>query len=99
MTVFDRRSRTISFRISEKEYENLRVVCQARGIRSISDLARLAAKECVATSGDFSECPLGARVRQLQGQVMQVDGEVKRLARAVEESLECRTSTARERQA
>ena len=84
MSVFNRRTRIISFRLSEQEYENLRGVCQSRGIRSISDLARLAAQECAATNGDsLGDGSLVAGLRQLQGQVVALDGEVKRLARVL----------------
>ena len=85
MSVFNRRTRIISFRLSEQEYENLRTVCLSRGIRSIADLARLAAQECAATNGEsLGDGSLAAWVRQLQGRVTALDSEVKRLWKGME---------------
>ena len=40
MVVFKRKSRMISFRLSEEEYQYLRTVSESKGARSVSDYAR-----------------------------------------------------------
>ncbi len=37
-----RRTRTVNFRVSPEEYEQLRQACAAEGARSLSDFARMA---------------------------------------------------------
>ena len=40
MVVFKRKSRMISFRLSEEEYQYLRTISESKGARSVSDYAR-----------------------------------------------------------
>jgi hypothetical protein len=40
VVVFKRKSRMISFRLSEEEYQYLRTVSESKGARSVSDYAR-----------------------------------------------------------
>ena len=40
MIVFKRKSRMISFRLSEEEYQYLRTISESKGARSVSDYAR-----------------------------------------------------------
>ena len=40
MVVFKRKTRMISFRLSEAEYQYLRTISESRGARSVSDYAR-----------------------------------------------------------
>jgi len=79
MSVFTRRTRTVSFRLSEKEYKELRDTCIAHGIRSISDLARLTTQWWIDADGGPNE-PLLATIRELRGKLRELDSEVKRLA-------------------
>ena len=47
MTVFQRKTRLVSFRLSEEEYEWLRHVAAAHGVRSLSDMARSAVRQAL----------------------------------------------------
>lgn len=59
MSVLTRRDRTVSFRLSEKEYQALYEFCRATGARSVSDFARTAVRRAVGTpSEDLSELTL-----------------------------------------
>jgi Arc/MetJ-type ribon-helix-helix transcriptional regulator len=79
MTVMKRRSKMISVRLSEQEYRNLVALCEQRGARSLSDLAR------DAMSGLLSDGNGKAvEVERLQGRVMELENEVRRLARMLE---------------
>ena len=79
MTVFTRRTRTVSFRLSEAEYEELRATCIACGIRSMSDFARLTTQWWIDGGGGPNESLL-ATIRDLRGKLQDLDSEVKRLA-------------------
>jgi hypothetical protein len=77
MSVLKRRSRMVSFRLSEQEYESLMALCSECGARSLSDLARDAMRRLVG----------GAEtdVQKLHGQMQELDREVRRLARMMGE--------------
>jgi vacuolar-type H+-ATPase subunit B/Vma2 len=47
VTVFQRKTRLVSFRLSEEEYEWLRHVAAAHGVRSVSDMARSAVRQAL----------------------------------------------------
>ena len=80
--MFSRRTRVVSFRISEDEYEELMDLCVVRQARSLSDLARLATLSQSQPNGSngHAERMLTDVYRQLR----LLDGEVKRLAALVE---------------
>jgi hypothetical protein len=66
-----RRTRMISFRVSEREFEMLKVKSEAEGARSISDLARLVlcGLPKAADGAEISLCRLSADVQQLSAEV------------------------------
>lgn len=80
--MFSRRTRIVSFRISEEEYERLMDLCAIRQARSVSDFARL------ATLGQFQADTLNNHsddtLRDLYRQLRVLDREVKRLAGMIE---------------
>lgn len=78
-----RRTRTISIRLLEDEYQYLRQVFESRGARSISDLARKAVYSLLAESdpihGDTSSSALLTRIeRRLQN----LEAQMKRITKA-----------------
>jgi hypothetical protein len=83
MPVLKRRSRTVSFRLSEEEYETMRERCISQGARSISDFARKAACN---SNGNFNGNDLRRRVEPdlalnvLKERVDEIDREIHRLA-------------------
>lgn len=79
MSVFTRRTHTVSFRLSEAEYKELRDVCIAHNIRSMSDFARLATQFWIDGGGGPNESLL-ATIRELSSKLRDLDSEVKRLA-------------------
>jgi len=90
MAVIKRRSKMVSFRLSEQEYQDLLKLCEQRGSRSISDLARDAVFNLLLSGnghGHGSGNGRGAdgggienRVHALDGRMQELDREVKRLA-------------------
>jgi len=82
MSIFERRTRTVSFRLSEEEYKELKDMCIAHGIRSMSDLARLTTRWWIDGGVSPNES-LVATVRHLWARLQELDSEVKRLADGV----------------
>jgi hypothetical protein len=80
MPVFNPRSRVVSFRLSEEEYEGLLEICLSHGARSISDFARIATCRYLRGSAGDAPEPLSSLVRELKTEVTRLDSELKRLA-------------------
>lgn len=77
------RTRIISFRVTEEEFQALKAFSAANGIRSISELARCALQEYVSANtvrtNDVEE-----RIRWITGRLSLLDRAVERLAQLVE---------------
>jgi hypothetical protein len=80
LPVLKRRSRMISFRLSDEEYASLRSLCENEGIRSVSALARDAVHRRMHKE---SQIPVEVAVRALEGRVNILDDQIKRLAFAM----------------
>ena len=88
MAVLKSRSRIVSVRLSEPEYQELVSCCLSRGARSVSDLAREAMQGLLAGghsdgNGNGNGNGLGIEVEKLHGRMEQLDHELKRLASLV----------------
>jgi mobilization protein NikA len=73
-----RKTRMISFRVSDKEFDQLRTTAEARGARSVSDYARL------ALCGPSSEDDLDSGLRRLSGDVRQLSRNIQTLTTLIE---------------
>jgi hypothetical protein len=82
MSVLKRRSRMISFRVSEDEYVGLKNLCVNEGARSVSDMARDAVQRLI-TNHSWPNNQLATVVQMLQDRVDTLDKEVKRLGQAL----------------
>ena len=82
MAVLKPRSRIVSFRLSQEEYEALESTCIAAGARSISDFARSAACSLSVQNNGLPE--KAPDFRALQKRVEDLDREVRRLTYLVE---------------
>ncbi len=82
MNALKRRSRMVSFRLSEEEYEGLKHVCMTAGARSLSDIARDAVQRLLGNATQNkadSDAQLGVLYQKLGA----LEAEVKRLAAVV----------------
>ena len=70
MPILKRRSRMVSFRLSEKEYEAMMAGCLNEGSRSLSDFARSAAYERATGATDPVLKILRDRVEELDRKVV-----------------------------
>jgi hypothetical protein len=82
MSVLKRRSRMISFRVSEDEYAGLKNLCINEGARSVSDMARDAMHRLI-TNQSWPNNQLETVVQVLQVRIEALDLEVKRLGKAL----------------
>lgn len=80
--MFRKRTRVVSFRLSEEEYEDLMDLCAMRQARSLSDFARLATLG--QSHGQVANGHGDGTLRELYRQLRALDGEVKRLSALVE---------------
>lgn len=77
-----RRSKMISFRLSPEEYRTLHDVCVARGVPSISDLARSALRKVIV--GESSPDGLFDEVRALKDRMKTLSIELERVSQRVD---------------
>lgn len=83
--VLQNRTRIVSFRVTEEEFQALKEFSAAHGIRSISELARCALQEYVS-SNSFRTNDVEERIRWITGRLNLLDRAVERLAQLVESS-------------
>ena len=74
-----RRTRMISFRVSDGEFEQLKTKSEAEGARSISDYARLA----LCGTGGVSSDRLDQGISRLSDDVQQLKAEVRRVTESL----------------
>jgi hypothetical protein len=85
-----KRSKMVSFRLSPEEYTRLREVCAVKGVRSISDLARVAMT--VIASEKVEIDPLSDQVRDIRRQVQSLSMELDRISEVVDARKAARAS-------
>lgn len=78
MKVQNRRSRTISIRLSEEEYVGLKRLCTVTGARSVSDLTRDAMR--VVLNGVNKDDVLGFRMDEFRTMLKSLDRKIDELA-------------------
>jgi predicted DNA-binding protein len=81
-----RRTKTLSVRISEDEYETLKAFYSSSGTRSVSAIAREALRRLVQNRAD-PESDVETALRSLDQRLGVLQGTVSSLSRAVAERL------------
>lgn len=84
MAVLKPKTRMISFRLSEEEYEHLRENSLNQGAHSVSDYARSILRRLMAGENGFKHPLVEARINQLDSKMQELDRELRRLLRLVE---------------
>jgi hypothetical protein len=82
MAVLNRRTRIVSFRVSEEEYHDLVNLCLTRQARSISDFARFVTLSQFKMSA--SDAEPGSPLTQIHRELGVIGCELKRLAELIE---------------
>jgi hypothetical protein len=78
MTDTDRKQKMISLRLSDEEYEDLKMHYRAHGVRNISELARLALHRIVA-EGAEPQIGFEARLSEVEERLRQLESQVSLL--------------------
>src|ERR1039457_3290173 len=73
------RSRMVSFRMTEEEYERLRQLCDALGIRSVSDLARAGINLLLQQPDRATPETLESRVTEIESRLRILSLEMRRI--------------------
>jgi len=83
MSVFKRRTKLVSFRVSDEEYEKLQGACVAEGARSISDFARAALQRTVRAQhnhgSDLQAESIGSGTRELIDTMRELNRQLSQL--------------------
>lgn len=83
-----RKTKMISIRLSQEEYEFLKTVYESRGIRSVSEFARDAMNRIVTIhNSGHDQNDLADRMRVLDTRISVLQGEVSQLSRLVAHNL------------
>ena len=82
----NRKSRMVSFRLTEDEYDILLRTCVDSGARSVSDFARTWMCDVLFQKRGTVGQPVEAKIEQLRCWLQQLDSSVKSLARMRERS-------------
>ena len=82
MDIVKRRTRVVSFRVSEEEYQDLVSICLRRQARSISDFARFVTLS--QSKSDGPENRPESMLQQIHSKLGLIDCEVRRLAGLIE---------------
>jgi hypothetical protein len=75
-----RRTKVISIRLSNEEYEQFQSLCVARGTDTISELTRTALKLLVVNEKSNGRAAIESRVENMDARMSQLDREVAHLA-------------------
>ena len=83
MSVLKRRTKLVSFRLSDEEYEKLQEACVAEGARSISDFARAKLQKSFWGQGQSlgvqATEPVGAGTRELIDAMRELNRQLSQL--------------------
>jgi hypothetical protein len=88
MAVLKRKSRMISLRLSDDEYEALRSLYRLHGSRSVSEFARNAMQKVIGENVPLAGSTLETRIVDLDAKMASLDHEVARLVQLIEARLE-----------
>jgi hypothetical protein len=78
MTVLNKKSIMVSFRLSLAEYEAARRRCEESGVRSVSSLARTATLGLLPSF--LGKPPENSKFEYLEEQIYKLRGEIERLS-------------------
>jgi hypothetical protein len=81
MTILKPRSRMISVRLSEDEYESLRTLCMSTGARSVSDLTRDAMQILLKKSSEDNT--ISGYMDDVRAQISALDHKIEVLSERI----------------
>ena len=81
------KTRVVSFRLSESEYQHLVAICTAKGTRTLSEIARLIVCSLIEDSDSDAPEALATRVSRLDRDVLALNAEIRKLAATIQSAL------------
>ncbi len=84
MGVLKARTRQVSFRVSNQEYETLRNYCISIGARSVSDVARSAVCRLTAPAREQVDESLQLHIRHLYSNFRTLSDQLEHISRLLE---------------
>ena len=90
MGVLKPRTRIVTFRLAEEEFERIKNMCAEEGARSMSDYARNSLCNSIGARGAHADAGLDSRVGRLDRKVEELDQAVKILTQLVGDGLSAR---------
>lgn len=81
VTMLIQKTKTVSFRLSDKDYRRLHEACLTMGVRSISELARSATQRFVS---DANIGPIDQEILDLRTRVQALAADIQELAEKVQ---------------
>jgi hypothetical protein len=83
MAVYKKRSRIISFRLSEDDYEKLWKTGSLKGARSPCDYARSALREHILNTDGVEQLTASSEIQVLKKRIDEIDRNLMQLSRLV----------------
>jgi hypothetical protein len=80
----DNKSRIVTFRLSDEEFQQFKTLCAANGTRSVSEVARFAIGSVLHGDIALPEAQLRTQIRQLDDKVALLDRKIEDISRLVE---------------
>ncbi|MDP3000780.1 MAG: hypothetical protein Q8N47_25075 [Bryobacterales bacterium] len=71
------KSKIVTFRLTDEEFQQFKTVCDANGMRSVSEVARFAIESVIHGDIALPEAQLRAQLRQLDDKVAVLDRKVE----------------------
>ena len=78
MSVLRPRTRVVYFRVSEDEFRRFHDLCQLRGERSLSDLARSAMYQMLQNNGKSEEQEMAQKIKELDATIAELNRELRK---------------------
>jgi len=78
------KSRIVTFRLTDEEFQRFKTLCAANGTRSVSEVARFAIESVIHGDIALPEAQLRAQIRQLDDKVALLDRKIEDISRLVE---------------
>jgi hypothetical protein len=78
------KSKIVTFRLTDEEFQQFKTVCAANGTRSVSEVARFAIESVIHGDIALPDAQLRAQIRQLDDKVALLDRKIEDISRLVE---------------
>jgi hypothetical protein len=78
------KSKIVTFRLTDEEFQQFKTLCSANGTRSVSEVARFAIESVLHGDIALPDAQLRAQIRQLEDKVAVLNCRIEDIVRQVE---------------